>query len=282
MFNTSLPLFRHSPVLIIAAKEIKDGYRNRWISYISLIFIVLSFSVTFAGSAITGTLALPELNNLITSLSTIAVFIIPLAAILLSYDAFVGEDESGTLLLLLSYPLTRSQIILGKLIGHGSVMLLSTFIAFGGTGVLLVLLGEDYGAIETMLVFMQFILSSFLLALTFILIGYLVSLRVTEKARAVGSLLFVWFLFVLLYDLLLLAVLVADFSFMNQTVINLLIALNPTDLYRAINIMAIGDQGGLSLFDETFWGLEGLYCSMFVWICVLMVIANYLFRRKPL
>ncbi|GGI96864.1 ABC copper transporter permease NosY [Shewanella hanedai] len=282
MFNTSLPLLRRSPVLIIAAKEIKDSFRNRWISFISLIFIILSFSVTFAGSAITGTLAFPELNNLITSLSTIAVFIIPLAAILLSYDAFVGEDESGTLLLLLSYPLTRSQIILGKLIGHGSVMLLSSSIAFGGTGVLLVLLGEDYGAIETMLVFTQFILSSFLLALTFILIGYLVSLRATEKARAVGSLLFVWFLFVLLYDLLLLAVLVADLSFMNQTVINLLIALNPTDLYRAVNIMAIGAQGGLSLFSETSWALEGLYCSMFVWICVLMVIANHLFRRKPL
>jgi Cu-processing system permease protein len=281
MFNSSLPLLRHSPVLIIAAKEIKDSFRNRWISFISLIFIILSFSVTFAGSAITGTLTFPELNNLITSLSTIAVFIIPLAAILLSYDAFVGEDESGTLLLLLSYPLTRSQIILGKLIGHGSVMLLSSLIAFGGTGVLLVILGDDYGAVDTMLVFAQFIFSSFLLALTFILIGYLVSIRATEKARAVGSLLFVWFLFVLLYDLLLLAVLVADLSFMNQTVINLLIALNPTDLYRAVNIMVIGTHGGLSLFNDTSWALEGLYCSMIVWIWVLMALANYLFRRKP-
>ncbi|MEC4728028.1 ABC transporter permease [Shewanella sp. D64] len=272
----------NSPIFIIAAKEIKDSLRNRWVGFISLIFMVLSLSVTFASSAITGTLALPELNSLITSLSTIAVFIIPLAAILLSYDAFVGEDEAGTLLLLLSYPLTRFQIILGKLVGHGAVMLLSTSLAFGGTGVLLVLLSDGYGAIETMRVFLLFILSSFLLALVFILIGYMVSLCATEKARAVGTLLFVWFLFVLFYDLLLLAVLVADLSFMNQAVINLLIALNPTDLYRALNVMATGSGNGLALYSETFWALEGLYGSMLVWICFLIGVSNFLFKRKSI
>ncbi len=272
----------NSPVFIIAAKEIKDSFRNRWISFISLIFIVLSLSITFAGSAITGTLALPTLPNLMTSLSTVSVFIIPLTAILLSYDAFVGEDEAGTLLLLLSYPLTRFQIILGKLLGHGVVMFVSISFAFGGTGILLLLLGETYSVMETLLVFMQFILSSFLLALTFILVGYTVSLRATEKARAVGSLLFIWFLFVLLYDLLLLAVLVAELSVINQSVLNLLIALNPTDLYRAVNEMAIDSREGLSLLNGTSWALEGLYASMLVWICILMAVSYQLFRRKSL
>ncbi|WP_065204229.1 ABC transporter permease [Shewanella woodyi] len=272
----------NSPVFIIAAKEIKDSFRNRWISFISLIFIVLSLSITFAGSAITGTLALPTLPNLMTSLSTVSVFIIPLAAILLSYDAFVGEDEAGTLLLLLSYPLTRFQIILGKLLGHGVVMFVSISFAFGGTGILLLLLGETYSVMETLLVFMQFILSSFLLALTFILVGYTVSLRATEKARAVGSLLFIWFLFVLLYDLLLLAVLVAELSVINQSVLNLLIALNPTDLYRAVNEMAIDSREGLSLLNGTSWALEGLYASMLAWICILMAVSYQLFRRKSL
>ena len=272
----------NSPIFIIAAKEIKDSLRNRWIGFISLIFMVLSLSVTFASSAITGTLALPELNSLITSLSTIAVFIIPLAAILLSYDAFVGEEEAGTLLLLLSYPLTRLQIILGKLIGHGAVMLLTTSLAFGGTGILLVLLSDGYGAVETMGVFLLFILSSFLLALTFILIGYMVSLRATEKAKAVGSLLFIWFVFVLFYDLLLLAVLVADLSFMNQAVINLLIAMNPTDLYRAVNELAIGSGKGLALYSETSWMLAGLYGSMLIWIGLLIGVSSLMFKRKSI
>ncbi|MGS0727633.1 ABC transporter permease, partial [Shewanella sp. 0m-11] len=99
-----------SPVCVIAKKEIQDSLRNRWVLFISLIFLILSLSVTFAGSAVAGHLALPQLDALISSLSTISVFIIPLAAMLVSYDAFVGEDESGTLLLLLSYPITRLQI----------------------------------------------------------------------------------------------------------------------------------------------------------------------------
>ena len=159
-------------------------------------------------------------------------------------------------------------------------MLVSISFAFGGTGILLLLLGETYSVMDTLLVFMQFILSSFLLALTFILVGYTVSLRATEKARAVGCLLFIWFLFVLLYDLLLLAVLVAEFSIINQSVLNLLIALNPTDLYRAVNEMANDSREGLSLLNGTSWALEGLYASMLVWICILMAVSYQLFRRK--
>ena len=159
-----------SPILIIAYKEICDSSRNRWLAFMSCMFLVLSLSVSFAGSAVTGSLYLPELDSLMSSLSTISVFIIPLAAILLSYDSFVGEDESGTLLLLLSYPLTRMQILFGKLLGHVTVMFLATGFSFGLTAILLMLLGEHYQKAELISAFAQFVVSSNLLALTFILI----------------------------------------------------------------------------------------------------------------
>ena len=249
------------------------------------IFLLLSLSVTFAGSAVTGSLYLPDLASLMSSLSTISVFIIPLAAILLSYDSFVGEDESGTLLLLLSYPLTRSQILCGKLLGHMTVMLLATGFSFGLTAILLLLIGEQYQASELIAAFAQFLLSSNLLALTFILFSYIVSLKSTEKAKAVGCLLLVWFLFVLIYDLLLLTILVSDLSFVNQYVVNILIALSPTDLYRAINLMAIdgGDaRGSLAMISQSDWGLAGTYALMLSWIAVLSWISHGVFKRKRL
>ncbi|ABV35104.1 copper ABC transporter, permease protein [Shewanella sediminis HAW-EB3] len=274
-----------SPVLIIASKEICDSSRNRWLAFMGSIFLLLSLSVTFAGSAVTGSLYLPELASLMSSLSTISVFIIPLAAILLSYDSFVGEDESGTLLLLLSYPLTRLQILCGKLLGHMTVMLLATSFAFGVTAILLLLIGEQYQVAELIGAFAQFLLSSNLLALTFILFSYIVSLKSTEKAKAVGTLLLVWFLFVLIYDLLLLTILVSDLSFANQYVVNILIALSPTDLYRAINLMAIegGDgRGSLAMLTETDWGLPGMYVLMLLWIALLSWISHGIFKRKRL
>ena len=144
-----------SPVWVIASKELRDSLRNRWILFMGCIFMMLSLSVTFAGSAVTGELALPPLANLMSSLSTTAVFIIPLAAILLSYDSFVGEQEAGTLLLLLSYPVSRSQILMGKLLGHCLVMFITTSCAFGLTAILLIMLGEQYATDEVVSVFMQ-------------------------------------------------------------------------------------------------------------------------------
>ena len=41
----------------------------------------------------------------VASLTSLATFLMPLIALLLAYDAIVGEEEGGTLLLLLTYPL---------------------------------------------------------------------------------------------------------------------------------------------------------------------------------
>nr|WP_237162509.1 ABC transporter permease subunit [Shewanella halifaxensis] len=272
-----------SPVCVIAKKEIQDSLRNRWVLFISLIFLILSLSVTFAGSAVAGHLSLPELNALISSLSTISVFIIPLAAMLASYDAFVGEDESGTLLLLLSYPISRTQILMGKLVGHSLIMSATITFAFGVTLVLLLLLGDNYQPQLLLVQFGQFIFSSILLAIAFILLGYIVSLKSSEKAKAVASVLLVWFMFVLIYDLLLLTILVADLSFFNQYIINALIALNPTDLYRAINLIGMETgNGSLALFASSAWGLSALYGIMLLWLVILVVITGQMFKRRSL
>lgn len=274
-----------SPVWVIASKELRDSLRNRWILFMGGMFMMLSLSVTFAGSAVTGELALPPLANLMSSLSTTAVFIIPLAAILLSYDSFVGEQEAGTLLLLLSYPVSRSQILMGKLLGHCLVMFITTSCAFGATAGLLLAAGSEYSASQVVEVFAKFILSSNLLALTFILIGYIVSLRATEKAKAVAGLLFVWFLLVLIYDLLLLSVLVSDVGFMDKQLLNILIALNPTDLYRAINLVALDHHSSgaaLSMIADIDLSATAMYLIMFCWIGILLLISQKSFSAKPL
>ncbi|GIU20931.1 MULTISPECIES: ABC transporter permease [unclassified Shewanella] len=270
-----------SVVMVIAQKEIKDSLRNRWVIFISMIFLILALSVTFAGSAVAGHLAIPELDILMSSLSTVSVFIIPLAAMLVSYDAFVGEDESGTLLLLMSYPISRLQILMGKLLGHSVILGGTISFAFGITGLLLMQFGDGDNVQATFSLFAQFIFSSILLAITFILLGYIVSLKSSEKAKAVGSILFVWFLFVLIYDLLLLTILVADLSFINQYIINILIALNPTDLYRAINLIG-SDANNLGMLSSSTWGMLALYGVMLLWISGLLFIASQIFKKRTL
>ncbi len=280
---TLLNRVREHAIWVIAAKEVKDSFRNRWVLAVLAIFWLLALSVTFAGSAVTGTLAFPALSSVISSLSSVSVFIIPLAAMLLCYEAFVGEEEAGTLLLLLSYPLTKSQIILGKLLAHAAVLFGAIASSYGICALILLSFSADYELWPTLLAFGQFIFSSCLLALIFILISYLVSLKSTEKAKAIGTLLVLWFGLVLVYDLLLLALLVADLGEGGKWLVNLLMLVNPSDAYRAINLIASGlPLGSLGLLAQHECSQALFYFSSIVWIAILMTWTRRVFLKKSL
>ena len=109
-------------VLIIAAKEIHQAIRNRWVLAATLLLAGLALSLTFLGSAPTGNVGVRALDVVIVSLSSLTIFLVPLIALLISHDAVVGEMERGTMLLLLSYPVARWQVLLGKFLGHLAVL----------------------------------------------------------------------------------------------------------------------------------------------------------------
>ena len=80
----------------IARKELSDGLRNRWLLAISLLFAVLAVGIAWLGAAASGQLGFTSIPATIASLASLATFLMPLIALLLAYDAIVGEDEGGT------------------------------------------------------------------------------------------------------------------------------------------------------------------------------------------
>ena len=151
-------------ILTVANKEFQDGLRNRWLLSITLIFAVLSVGLTYFGAAASGAVGTTSLSTTIASLASLAVFLIPLIALLLSYDSFVGEQEGGTLLLLLTYPLSKNQLLLGKFLGQGGIIALATVLGFGSSALLLFIQNSDIAILQT---FGYFILSATLLGLSF-------------------------------------------------------------------------------------------------------------------
>ncbi len=113
-------------VLTVARKEIRQAVRNRWVLASTLLLAALALSLTFLGSAPTGTVGVRALDVVIVSLSSLTIFLIPLIALLISHDAIVGDMERGTMLLLLSYPVARWQVLLGKFLGHLAVLAFAT------------------------------------------------------------------------------------------------------------------------------------------------------------
>ena len=110
-----------SPIVIIAQKEIRDNLRNRWVLAATVLMFTLALALGFMGSAPTGSVKVDPLTVTVVSLSSLSIFLIPLIAMLMAYDALIGEIERGTMALLLSYPLSRWHILVGKFLGQHTV-----------------------------------------------------------------------------------------------------------------------------------------------------------------
>ncbi|MFT5706922.1 MAG: Cu-processing system permease protein [Oceanospirillaceae bacterium] len=272
-------------IITVAKKEFRDGLRNRWVLSICIIFAVLAMGIAYFGAAAAGKVGFTSLSTTIVSLASLAVFIIPLIALMLAYDGIVGEDESGTLLLLMTYPLTRWQLLLGKMLGQGAVMAFSTTIGFGSSAIMIGFFSADISWQDLLAPYAIFIISSVLLGWIFIAIAYVISASVSEKSKAAGIALIVWFIFVLVFDLGLLAVLVSTQGDVNATLFPYLLLLNPTDIFRLVNISYFAEQnlsGLMAIAQQTQFNLYSLMLALVVWLLVPVGLAMHIFNRRGL
>lgn len=273
-------------ILVVARKEIQEGLRNRWVLATTLLLAGLALSLTFLGSAPTGTVGVRALDVVIVSLSSLTIFLLPLIALLISHDAIVGEMERGTMLLLLSYPVARWQVLLGKFVGHLSILAFATLLGYGAAGGALAATGAEIES-ESWRAFGSMIGSSILLGAAFIAVGYLVSALVRERGTAGGIAVGVWLVFVLIYDMALLGWLVVDQGqILSGSLLNALLLLNPADAYRLFNLTG---SAGVSAFS----GMAGvaqsatlsptvLLAALAAWTLVPLGLAAVAFSRREL
>lgn len=272
-------------VPVIAGQEIRVGLRNRWIVATTLLLAALALSLTLLGSAPTGTVGADPLAVVVVSLSSLSIFLLPLIALLLSFDAVVGEQERGTLILLVSYPVARWEVVLGKFLGHSAILAIATVLGYGAALAALALHGAAIA--EAWPGFAAMIGSSVLLGAAFVALGGLASVAVRERATAAGIAVGIWLLFVLLYDTALLGVMVADQGrIVTADVLDLLLLLNPADAYRLFN------QTG-SEAAELYSGMAGpgesgrltapvLAAALAGWVALPLAVSMLLFRRRAL
>lgn len=123
--------------------------------------------------------------------------VMSLLALIFSYDAICGEREDGTLSLTMSYPVSRSVVLLSKWTG-GFLSLLMPFVTAWFAGLHIVninpnihLSGRDFGVLG--LVF----LVSLLYIAAFFALGILISTRTRSAVAAIMTSLFVWVIFAL-------------------------------------------------------------------------------------
>lgn len=272
-------------ILIIAAKEVREGMRNRWVLATTLVLAALALTLTFLGSAPTGNVGASRLDVVIVSLSSLTIFLVPLIALLISHDAIVGEVERGTMLLLLGYPIGRGQIVLGKFLGHIAILCFATICGYGAAAIALALMGGATDA-QSWLAFVSMTGSSVLLGAVFVAIGYFVSASAGERSTAGGIAIGLWLFFVLIYDMALLGGLVAaQGRSLPNGLLDLLLLANPTDAYRLLNLgsggaAALSGMGGVA--KNSILTGEVLLAALCVWTAAPLALATLLFSRRDI
>lgn len=271
--------------LTIAGQEIRDGLRNRWIMALTLVLAGFSLSLTLLGSAPGGTVGASPLLVTIVSLSSLTIFLLPLIGLMLSYDSVVGEVERGTMILLLSYPVSRWQVMAGKFLGHMAILAFATIVGYGVAGAVAAISGDGVDG-EAWLAFMTMTGSSIILGGAFLAIGYLISTSVRERATAGGIAIGVWLFFVLIYDMALLGLLVGQGEAVSGGIFHALLLANPADAYRLFNLGGFdsvaalsGTVGMMADVKIPIWALGGVQVA---WVVVPLGLAGVLFGKKEI
>jgi Cu-processing system permease protein len=173
------------PVYTIAKKEFADNARNKWIISLIAIFLVLTIAASFmAGRGKVG-----EMDLTVGVLISISSMLVPIISIMLGYATISGEAESGALSVVLACPVRRVEVLLGKLIGLGSVICLSTLVGFGISGILI---AASTGHAEWSS-YIAFILLTMLLGMLYLSLSVCISSVLKRRVTSLGAGVIVFF-----------------------------------------------------------------------------------------
>lgn len=222
---------------VIAAKEFRDRIRNRWVLAIAVVFTAFALAIAYLGAAQQGALGFRGIEFTIASLVSLVIYLVPLIALILGYDAVVGERERGSLDLLMSMPLTRLELLLGKFSGLSAALVLATVAGFGAAALPLFPRLDAAGLFH----YGGFILSAALMGMAFLSMAMLASTLAADRMQASGLAIALWFFYVLVFDLLLLAALVLSGGRIGGDVFPFLLFLNPADIFRVLNVFSSAD-----------------------------------------
>ena len=243
----------------VAATEFRLAFRNRWVLLSTLAFTLFALALAFLGSGPSGALKVDALTLTAASLSTLTVYLVPLMALLVSYDSIAGEIERGTLAL-----------VLAKFCGHLAVLTLAIAVGYGIAGA--VIAGLNGANPAGLVAWGRLVATAVLLGAVFVALGMMLSGLPRQTGTAAAMAIGAWLVLVVLYDLALLgAVIVDQGGAFTKTIFPALVLANPGDAFRLYNLALIESNAPVA-------GLDGLAHTLpFPVSSALVVLALWLF-----
>lgn len=204
--------------------------------------------------------------------------IVPIFAIVVAFDAVSKERVQGTMDLLLSRPVTKTGVLLGKFFGaFGVVAFPVTLVLLAGLGILSAKAGSaPSGAFAATFIGMTLLLIAY-----YVLLQLIFSSLAKTSGTAVLFGVLVWLLFTLLYGVITLVLGFALFpSQASRNEFNRWSTLgNPGAI--AANLMYVAAPASIQAFlQDSILDSAVAVAGAAVWFVVLLVVALWVFERK--
>jgi len=271
-------------ILGIIRKEFNDSIRNRWLIVFTIISFFLVIGLPFIVAFSMGVMA-PGMQTLINGTTQVVYPFLPLIALPIGSAAIVGERDRHTLELLLSQPISRITVFIGKFVGIFFAIAVAITL---GMGVSALIIMETPSPQYIWVLVLAFFLTIGMLGLAF-----LISTLSRERSMALGIALFFWFAFAVLFDLSFLSVLLT-MTLQAEWIVPI-VTINPLEVTKllawftlsvnpeAINPLTAGPTG-MALIKV--FGKEGflpfLYTTLACWILIPTVSSFIIFIKKDI
>ena len=270
----------------IAKKEILDNVRNKWIIILTIIFTSLTLVVSYFGSIFSQ--GWQDFGGTITGMMGLVNFLIPIIGLMLGYAAIIGEIEKGSMSSLLTMPLNRLEIILGKFFGLGSIISFTIFIGFGIAGIVIAINVSNVNYLDYLL----FIGATILLGLVFLNLALVFSSLFKKRSTAMGGSILLWFLFNMILPIIYVGLISLSIGFEKLMSGEFpdwyysLELLNPISVYGTIITLNIGPVLNMQLPIEItypgYYNTGFMLFIMFIWIIIPLILAFWRFNMRDI
>lgn len=268
----------------IAGRELREAAGSRWFVLYTIAFAALGLGVSYVSTASSGGTGLAGFGRTTAGLINLVLLVVPLMGLTAGAGSIASDRERGMLTYLLSQPVTRLEVLLGKYVGLAAALLACICLGLGACAAIMAWQGD--GTRPASILWLAGL--TFGLALGMLSVGMLVSVLARKASVAVGTAIFLWLTLVFATDLALMAGTVT-LKLRIEDLFALALA-NPLQVFKMWSLHAVDASldvlgpAGLYASEEYGARLHLIFgACLAAWVLIPLAAAGAVFsRRSPL
>jgi Cu-processing system permease protein len=233
-------------VFTIARLEVVAAARLNWIRLLTAAFALLAGAAAYSAGAADELSGADGFARTTVSLVPVVLILVPLAAVVLAVSGQSSEPDGQPFLF--AQPVSRAAVLVGRWLGQAAA-LGGAIVAGLSIGAGVIALGSGVDGIGR---FALFAAASIALALVFLSLGAAIAAATDKRVAALGAAVFIWFVFVLLYDGAMLSIAGYLTGRTGGRILFLSIFGNPADLVRIVALSWAGTPNVLGATGDAW------------------------------